>query len=278
MRVKGFNIKVEGVIVPIVTPFREDERLNLEAAKHLTEWLIEQGVHGLLIAGSLGEAAKMSLNERKKLLDAVLDAAKSKVSIFLGTGFPDTKRTIELTLYAKDAGATGAVIIPPYYQKPSDNALYEHYKLINDSVKDYPILLYDIPIFACYSLSLNLIRKVAALENIIGLKDSSGNMSRFIQLLNTLGDKIAILQGYDILQIPSLILGSPGGVLGAGNVIAKFEVEIYNEFIKGNIDRAKKIFKKILPIIMYLMADNRFPTAYKEALNIMGLNLSLIHI
>jgi len=272
MMFKGFNLPLEGIIVPMVTPFDTNENLDKDGIIQVTEWLIEQGVHGLFVAGSTGEVARLTIEERKKLLDTVLDVAKGKIGIFFGVGCPSTKHTIELIEYAKDAGADAAVVIPPYYYKPGDKALLKHYEIISRKARDYPLIIYDIPAYSGYRLSDEILERIADLDNVVGFKDSSGDMSRFIKILSKIGNKIAILQGWDIYEIPSFILGAPGGVFGIGNIIGKYEVQIYNYLKEKELEKAIEVFKSILPLIEFFMRKGMFPKALKEALNIIGIH------
>lgn len=270
-KAKKFKTELKGVIVPMLTPFKENGDLNVDALKVLTEWLIEQGVHGLFPVSSVGEAAKLSMEEKKTVIKTVVDAANGRVPVIPGTGFPDARRTLQLTKFAQDVGADAALIVEPYYQKPSAEALYNYYKTINDFVKDFPLVLYNIPLFAGYELTPELVARCADLENVVAIKDSGGDMSKFNFMLYMAGMKIAILQGIDLLLLPSLVIGSPGGMVGGANVAAKMEVEMYNAFIEGNFEKARKIHDKLVPLWHILGGYGTFPVAYKEAVTMIGI-------
>ncbi|MEM3697274.1 MAG: 4-hydroxy-tetrahydrodipicolinate synthase [Candidatus Bathyarchaeia archaeon] len=263
------SIELKGVIVPMLTPFKRNGELNMDALKMLTEHLIEQEINGLFPVSSIGEAAKLSMEEKKIIIKMVVDVANGRVPVIPGTGFPDEKRTIQLTRYARDVGADGVVIVEPYYQKPSFKALYQYYKRINRAVKNFPLLLYNIPSLAGYELTTKLVVSCADLDNIVGIKDSSGNLAEFTILLNTIGDKIAILQGLDILFFPSLMMGAPGGMLGGGNIAGKLEVEMYKACLRGEIKKAKSIHDRLVPLWNILGSYGTFPVPFKEALTLM---------
>lgn len=265
------NIELKGVIVPMLTPFKRNGELNIDALKMLTEHLIEQEINGLFPVSSIGEAAKLSLEEKKTIIKVVVDVANGRVPVIPGTGFPDEKRTIQLTRYAQDVGANGAVIVEPYYQKPSFKALYQYYKNINRSVKNFPLLLYNIPSLAGYELTTKLVVSCTDLDNIVGIKDSSGNLAEFSILLNSIGDKIAILQGLDILFFPSLMIGAPGGMLGGGNIACRLEVEMYKAYLRKEIKKARSIHEKLIPLWNFLGSYGTFPVPFKEALALMGI-------
>jgi 4-hydroxy-tetrahydrodipicolinate synthase len=265
------KITLRGVIIPMLTPFKENGDLNIDALKMLTDWLIEQGIHGLFPVSSIGEAAKLSMDEKKTIIKTVVDVTNGRVLVVPGTGFPDERRTVQLTKYAQDAGADAALIVEPYYQKPSAQALYDYYKTVNDSVKDFPLVLYNIPIFAGYELTPELVAKCANLENVVGIKDSGGDISKFNFMLHLARDRIAVLQGIDLLFLPSLAIGSPGAMIGGGNVAAKPEVQMYNAFIDGDLEKARSIHEKLVPLWLVLGGYGNFPASYKEAVTMLGI-------
>jgi 4-hydroxy-tetrahydrodipicolinate synthase len=211
------------------------------------------------------------MEEKKTIIKVVVDIANGRVPVIPGTGFPDERRTIELTKYAQDVGADAALVVEPYYQRPSVEALYDYYKVINDSVKDFPLILYNIPPFAGYELTPELVAKCADLENVVGIKDSGGDIAKFNFMLYLAGNKMAVLQGIDILLLPSLVIGSPGAMIGGGNVAAKLEVEMYNAFIKGDLKRAREIHEKLLPLWLVLGGYGKFPVPFKDAVTMMGI-------
>lgn len=260
----GFMGKLKGVIVAMLTPFKDNYELNVEALRDFTEWLVGCGVHGLFPCGSIGEAPKMSMEERKLVMKTVVDSAPSDVPVIPGAGFPDHVRTIELLKYAKDVGCAGALVVPPYYCAPSEETLLDYYKTVAEAVPDLPLVLYNIPQFVGYRLTPSLLSRCAEVPNIVGLKDSGGDFMTFNQLINTLGDKFIVLQGFDSLLYPSLLVGSPGGFVGGASVAAKLEVEMYNAFVAGNLDKAREIHDKLLKL-WRILSYGTFPTPFKEA-------------
>jgi 4-hydroxy-tetrahydrodipicolinate synthase len=161
--------------------------------------------------------------------------------------------------------------VEPYYQKPSAEALYDYYRTINDSVKDFPLVLYNIPVFAGYELAPELVAKCADLENVVGIKDSGGDISKFNYMLHLAGDRIAVLQGIDLLFLPSLAIGSPGAMIGGANVAAKQEVQMYNAFTGKDLEKARSIHEKLVPLWHTLGGYGTFPTLYKEAVTMLGI-------
>ncbi|HDJ89226.1 MAG TPA: dihydrodipicolinate synthase family protein, partial [Thermoprotei archaeon] len=212
--------ELKGLIVPMITPFNEKGEIDEDGLRQITEWLIHSGVNGLFPNSSTGEAAKMTLDERKKVMKIVVDEANGKVPVFPGTGDPSTKNTLELTKYAEDIGADGVVVVAPYYFKPDESSLIEHYKSICSATR-IPIMLYNIPQSTGYSLSINVIVKLAKIKNIFAMKDSSSNMIYFHKIILSTRGELLLFQGSEFLLLPSLVIGASGGVLGMGNICPK---------------------------------------------------------
>ncbi len=257
-------MKLKGVIPAMVTPFRPDGSINVEALKELTYKLVEWGVHGLFPCSSTGEAAKLSYKERYEVLKTVVDAANGKVPVIAGVGFPDLRRTLKLAKEAEDLGVDALLIIPPYYQRPSPQALCSHYRAVSEHV-DLPIVIYNIPVFAGYDIGEGVVRTcVESVSQIVALKDSSGNFPRYMKMLYELGGRISVMQGLDQLFYPSLVVGGPGGFLGGANALAPLEVEIYRLVGEGRYKDALKIHKLVVKL-MSMMGEGDFPYLIKFA-------------
>ena len=265
------KIRLEGVIAAMVTPFQKNGDLNIDAMKTLVEWLISKGVQGIFPISSVGETAKLTMEEKKRLIRVTVDSANGRALVMPGTGFPDQRRTEELTKYAKEVGADAALIVQPYYQRPSAEILYDYFKAINDAVNDFPLLLYNIPFWCGYELSPEMISTLSRLRNIVGVKDSGMNMINFNLTLHLVRKKIAVLQGADMLFLPSLVLGCPGGILAGANIVPELELEIYNSFIKGNLEDAKAMHDALLPLWLALEDYGSFPSLFKEAVAARGI-------
>jgi len=265
------SLLLEGVIVPMVTPFKANEELDEEALRRLTSWLIENGVHGLFPNSSMGEFSKLSIEERKRVIDIVVDEANARVPVLPGTGDVSTKLALEMTRYAKDAGADAAVVVEPYYFKPSEEALFNHYKSINDEI-DIPLIVYDIPSATGYQIQPEMVRRLADLGNVVAFKDSSGDMVKFLREIQLAGEKIAILQGYEYLFVPSLLMGAPGGILGIANACPRFMVDMYTAFKRGEIEEAVKMQKKLIQTLeVFIKYD--YILAVKQAVGLQGIPL-----
>jgi len=265
------KIELKGVIVPMLTPMKENEELDLDGAKILAEWLIEKGVHGIFPVSNVGEAGKLSMEERKTLIKVVVDSVNGRIPVIAGVGFPDAKRTIELTRYAMDVGADAALIMPPYgCLKPSDEALYDYYKTINDAVDEFPLILYNIPAIVHYELSPELVARCADLSNVVAIKDSGGDIKKLAFMCRLAGEKIKIFSGLDILFLPSLVVGAAGGFLGGGNFAADIEVNLYNAFVNGDLKRAIELHQRIVTFWMGVMEIGKLISSLKLATSLVG--------
>ena len=262
------KIDLKGVIIPMLTPFKANEELDEGALRSYTSWLIEKGVHGLFPNSSMGEFPKLSVEERKRVIDIVVDEANGKIPVLPGTGDVSTKITMVLTKHAKDAGADVAIIVTPYYCQPSEDALYDHYKSISDEL-NFPIAVYDIPEATGYSVRPELVARLAEIENVVAMKDSSSDMTKFIRELRLVGDKITVLQGSEYLFVPSLIMGAPGGILGIASACPSFTVQIYETFVKGDVKKAVKMQMKLVRLIDRF-AEYDFIVAVMQAIGIRG--------
>lgn len=265
------SLFLEGVIVPMLTPFTDDEEIDEEALRHLTNWLIDNGVHGLFPNSSMGEFAKLFVEERKRVIDIVVDETNGRVPVVAGTGDVSTKIVMDITGHAKDAGADAVVVVSPYYGEPVEEALFDHYKFINDNI-DVPIVVYDIPMCTGYSLKPELVARLSELENVVAFKDSSGNMNKVLWTIQFTGGKISILQGFETLFVPTLLMGAHGGILGTANWCPRFMVDMYDTFKRGEIKEAAEMQKKLLQAFTILNENN---ISAKQAAAMQGISLGI---
>ncbi len=234
------EIRIKGIIPPILTPFYEDESVNYEELRNQVNRMIEAGVHGLFPFGTNGEAYALSNDEKIEILKVVVDEAKGRVPVYAGTGCITTKDTIELSLRAKEAGADILSIITPYFAAISQNELYAHYKEVAEAV-DLPIVLYNIPMRTGCNIEPETVERLAEIPNIVGAKDSSGkweNLSAYIEISKNTG--LSILSGNDGLILKALQAGAVGGIAGCANVYPYNMVAIYDCFVKGDLEGAQR--------------------------------------
>jgi 4-hydroxy-tetrahydrodipicolinate synthase len=260
----------EGVIVAMVTPFDRHGEINEEATRSLVEWLVDGGVQALFPCGSAGEAPKLKTDERKRLIEIVIDQANSKVKVFPGTGAVSTRETLELTRHAKDAGADAAIVVEPFYFRPSESALYNHYLTISETV-DLPIFIYDVPAATGYSLQPRFVAKLAEIENVVGIKDSSGDLLKVLEEIKLVGDRILIFEGAEYHIVSALAQGADGLVTGLGNLCPRFMVELYNACRRKDWDQAIVMQQKLISLLKGILELWDY-SSLKEGLSLLGIN------
>ena len=259
----------EGVIPPMVTPVTKDGNVDVEGLKDVTRYMIEGGVHGLFPLGTIGEGPKFSRDERKVVIETVMEAAKGKIPVIPGTGGITTQDAITFTKDAQELGVAAAVIHPPWYFHPTSDALLSHFRSIAEQV-DLPIILYNIPPFAGYEIPTEVVVKASEARNIVGIKDSSANMLYYQKLIALCRRDFNVIQGHGSLFLPSLVLGGKATMSGEANIAPKIVVGIYDNYLKGDMRTARELHYKIVSLTQ-VFNYGTFPDGVKEAMNILGL-------
>ncbi len=263
--------KPEGIFPALVTPFTDDGRsIDEERLRNLVNYCIELGVHGIVPGGTTGEFVNLTIEERKRLLEVVLDEVNGRVPVIAGTGASGTGQALEMTKYAKDLGADAALIVTPFYLKPADRGIYEHYDTIASKV-ELPIILYNIPQCTGVELTWQMVEDLAQIPNIVGLKDSSGQLRYILAVLEKVRDKINVLCGHDEVVVAALAAGCSGAILASANVIPDIWVQIYNHVKNGELQKAREIQYKVQKIARIIAGSGAVGT--KEALNIMKIKV-----
>ena len=260
--------KPKGVMPPHITPFKQNGEIDEEALRQCVNFWIENKVSGLVPCGSNGEAPYMSREDRSKVISMVVDQSNGRVPVIAGTGSLSTEDTIRLTKDAKDAGADAALIVTPFFFKLSDEELFEHYKAIAESV-DLPVILYNVPKFTGFNLEPRVVAKLAQLENVVGIKDSSGSIGQIGEIIRLVGDRLSVLAGTGDLIYPTLMLGGKGAIVAVANAAPLQCSEIYEAFLRGEHEKARNIQLRLLPLNDTLTRKYGV-VACKEALAIMG--------
>lgn len=240
-------MKVNGIIVPMLTPMNHDESINYGEIDNQVERFIDNGIRGIFCLGTNGEFYALSYEEKLKVIERTVKASNGRVPIYAGTGCITTDETIKLTKEAENLGVDAVSVVTPYYAAMDQKQIYEHFKKIANSTK-LPIILYNIPARTGLSIEANTVKRLSEIENIIGVKDSSGNFSNTLNYLNNVPEGFAVLAGNDALILWTLMAGGAGAIAGCANVAPKNLVEIYENFIKGDIEEAKTAQKKIGPL------------------------------
>jgi 4-hydroxy-tetrahydrodipicolinate synthase len=265
------RLVLNGIFVPHVTPFTSEGELDLKALRVCVRFWLESGVSGLVPCGSNGEAPYLSRQERIKVIETVVDEVNGKIPVIAGTGSMSTKETITFTKDAKDLGVDAALIVTPFYFKPTNREMHEHYRTVSETV-DVPIVVYNVPKFTGFSLETAFIHQlVSENDRIIGLKDSSGNISAITEIIRLVGDKISVLAGAADAALPTLLLGGKGAVIAVANVFPKLCSQLYETFKNGKYEEAKMLQKRISLLNDVLVKRYNQLSAVKEALMLQGL-------
>ena len=261
---------LKGTFVVAVTPFKSNEELDLEALKENIDFYIENGIHGVVATGSTGEFASLSLEEHKKVIEVVVDRVNGRVPVLAGTGACATKRVIELTKFSEDVGADGAMIIPPFYTKPSDDEIYAHYKSISEAV-DIPIMLYNNPWTSKVDMQPDFIAKLAEIDNIRYVKESSGDITRVWKIINITEGKMTVFCGADNLALESFLMGAKGWACVAANMFPKHTSRLYELACKEkHIKEARSLYFQLLPLLNFLEETGKFIQLSKAGVEMLG--------
>jgi len=266
MNVKDVNFK--GIIPAIITPFTKTGEIDEEAFQENIEFLIESGVHGIAVAGSVGEFFSLATGERKTLFEITVAQVKKRITVLAGTGAITTKEAIELTEFACDAGVDGVLIITPFYLQPDTEDIIAHYRAISDAV-DIPICLYNLPSRTNVNLTPAIVDKLANIDNVVAIKESSNDLIQMSEIIRLAGDRIKLMVGNDPLLFPALMMGAVGCISPSPNMMGKMVVDMYHYSKSGEAEKAREIQYKIC-LLRTIYGLGTFPTAIKEAVNLLG--------
>lgn len=265
--------KPSGIISPHVTPFARDGSLDEKALRESVRFWLENGIHGLACCASNGEAPYLSREERKTVIEAVIDEANERVPVIAGTGSVSTNETILLTLDAQSLGATAALVVTPFFYRPNSKEIREHFISILEAV-DIPIIPYNVPKFTGYSIEPNLIAQLAEeYDNVVAVKDSSGSIAQITETIRLCGRRISVLAGTADLILPTLEMGGKGGIVAVANVAPRMCVELYDAFMKKDLEKARDLQMKITYLNEVLVKRYNQLSAIKESLNLLGVKV-----
>lgn len=263
--------KPEGILPALVTPFSDDGKaVDEERLRALVNHCIALGVHGVVPCGTTGEFVNLTMEEKKRVIRIVVEEVNGRVPVVAGTGASGTDQAVEMTRYAKDVGATAALIVTPYYLKPADRGIYEHYYTITNEV-DLPIILYNIPQCTGLPLPWQMVEDLAQMPGIVGVKDSSGQLSFILAVLEKVRDKINVLCGHDEVVLAGLAAGCSGAILASANVIPDIWVQMYHHVKKGELQKARELQYKVQKIARIIAGSGAVGT--KEALKMMKIKV-----
>ncbi|MBC7857926.1 MAG: 4-hydroxy-tetrahydrodipicolinate synthase [Burkholderiaceae bacterium] len=260
---------IKGSIVAIVTPMHADGSLDLPTLRKLIDWHIAEGTDGIVIVGTTGESATVSVEEHCELIKLAVEHAKGRLPIIAGTGGNSTSEAIKLTAFAKEAGADAALVVVPYYNRPTQEGMYQHFKAIAEAV-DLPIILYNVPGRTVADMSNETILRLAAIPNIVGVKDATGNLGRGIDLLRLAPKSFAVYSGDDPTAMAFMFCGAQGNISVTANVAPRAMHELCVAAMSGDIAGAVAINDKVFPLHQKLFVEPN-PVPVKWALAEMGL-------
>ncbi len=256
-----------GAIVAIVTPFKEG-KVDERSLRELIEFQIKNGTDGIVPCGTTGESSTLSHEEHDRVIEITVDAVKKRVPVIAGTGSNSTDEALRLTKHAYEAGADGALSVCPYYNRPTQEGLYQHFKIIAETVP-IPIVPYNIPSRTGVNLMPETVARLAKISNIVGIKEASGSLKQMQDVISLCGEKFDVLSGDDFFTFPLLSIGGRGVISVVSNIVPADMAAMIDAFEAGDIKRAKELHHKLVPLIDSLFIETN-PVPVKAALSMMG--------
>lgn len=256
-----------GSIVALITPFK-DGKVDEAAFQSFVEWQVSEGTHGLVPVGTTGESPTLSHDEHRRVVELCIEAAGGRVPVIAGTGSNSTAEAIELTRHAKQAGATAALVVTPYYNKPTQEGLYQHFKAIHDAA-DLPIIIYNIPGRSVVDMSVATMARLAKLPNIVGVKDATADLVRPLRTRIEIGPDFCQLSGEDATAVAFLAQGGVGCISVTANVAPRLCAEMQNAWRKGDIATCER-YRDLLMPLHHAMFVETSPGPVKYAASLLG--------
>ncbi|MEW6163196.1 MAG: 4-hydroxy-tetrahydrodipicolinate synthase [Nitrospirota bacterium] len=258
---------IKGSIVAIVTPFKNG-KVDEKALGDLIEWHIAQGTNAIVPCGTTGESATLDYEEHYRVIEFTVEAVNKKVPVIAGTGANSTDETIMITKEAKRYGADAALLVAPYYNKPTQEGLYRHYKAVAEAV-DIPIVLYNVPGRTAVNILPSTVARLAEIKNIVAIKEASGDMKQVSEIIRLCGDRITVISGDDFTTLPLLALGGKGVISVSANVVPKEAADMCSYWERGLYEEARKIHYILEPLNQAMFIETN-PIPVKTALAMMG--------
>jgi 4-hydroxy-tetrahydrodipicolinate synthase len=258
----------KGSITALITPFK-DGKVDERALQRLVAWQIDQGTHGLVPCGTTGESPTLTHDEHRRVVELCVESAAGRVPVIAGTGSNSTAEAVELTRHAKSAGADGVLVVTPYYNKPTQEGLYQHFKAINDCA-EVPIIVYNIPGRSVIDMSVETMARLFKLANIVGVKDATANMARASQQRAALGIEFVQLSGEDATALGFMAHGGQGCISVTANVAPALCAEFQLACLAGNFHRALQLQDRLMPLHDALFVESN-PGPVKYAASRLGL-------
>ncbi len=259
------------LMTAMITPYYDNLEVNFDKAGKIAEYLCNNGSEGIVVCGTTGESPVLTPSEKLQLFATVKDMVGKRVPIWAGTGSNDTRQSIELSRDAEGYGVDGIMLVTPYYNKPSQEGLYQHFKQIAESVS-VPVMVYNVPGRTSANLLPATVARLAEIENIVAIKEASGNMDQVSELKKLVSDKIMIYSGDDSMTLPMMALGARGVVSIASHLVGMEIKHMIEAFAAGDFEKALNLHLKLFPVFRGLFVTTN-PVPLKEALNLLGMDV-----
>ncbi|HZS34037.1 MAG TPA: 4-hydroxy-tetrahydrodipicolinate synthase [Methylomirabilota bacterium] len=259
----------QGSLVAMVTPFR-DGRVDEDSLRALVEFHVSHGTDGLVPCGTTGESPTLSPDEHHRVVEIVIEQARGRIPVIAGTGSNSTTATIELTRHAARAGAAGALLVSPYYNRPTQRGLYEHFRAVAEAVPDLPLIIYNIQGRTAVNVETETLQRLAELPNIVGVKEASGSLDQMTAVILACGPDFTVLSGDDTLTLPLMAVGGRGVISVVANLLPREVVEITHAALEGDWKRAREAHLRLFPVCKAMFIETN-PIPVKEAMAMLGL-------
>ncbi len=258
----------QGSLVALVTPFR-DGKVDEAKLRELVAFHVQNGTDAIVPCGTTGESPTLSHAEHKRVVEIVIEAVRGRVPVVAGTGSNSTAEAIDLTAHAKKAGAAAALVVNPYYNKPTQEGLYRHFRAIAEAV-DIPILVYNIQGRTAVNVETDTLARLAQIPNIVGVKEASGSLDQMTQVILACGPDFTVLSGDDNLTLPLMAVGGRGVISVVANIVPKETAEMTHAALEGDWKRARELFHRLFPLCRAMFIETN-PIPVKEAMAMMGM-------
>lgn len=257
-----------GIYTAVVTPFTHDDQFDEAAYRKVIDFQISSGIHGLLVIGGSGEFVSLTTSERQRVVEVAVEHVAGRVPVMVGALAPGSREVIATVRHAEKAGADAALVLPPYYIKPSPDGIFEHFSEVAGAT-DLPIVAYNNTGRTGIDLNIPLLEKLATIPSIVSLKECERDLGIVAAKIAAVGDRIAVLSGDDDLGLPTFLLGSPGGIFMTANLVPGLHRMLWDSFRQGNMDEALKAHNALLPLVDALYTANH-PGPLKNAMTFVG--------
>ena len=262
-------MKFEGSYVALITPFKDNGELDEDKIRELVNYHIENGTAGIVPCGTTGEAPTLTFTEHEKVIKIVVEEVRGRIQVIAGAGSNNTDRAVELTKYAKRLGADAALSTCPYYNKPSQRGLYEHYKKIAEEA-GFPVMLYNVPGRTGVNREAETVARLSEIPEIVAIKEATGSLEQMIRIQDLCGDRIEILSGEDHLILPMLSIGAKGVVSVVANIMPQEMGNLISSFLNKDFDRAYKLHTDLYDVSRNMFIEGN-PVTVKTAMKILGM-------